>query len=150
MVRRLSSSVTPAAGTAISADAPPDNMTSTCSTADAVWTRDSARHPARSLSSRGYRVAPDDRLERRRHLKGAVADHEAGDDTIAKKWKGCFNHRRRGLTYGDELQRRVEGPTLGLRQGAFDEATGMNGLDSSADDRPQIASKGRKKTVGCL
>ncbi len=104
---RLSSSVRSPAGTAISADAPPESSTTSVSPGSVRRATSSARRPAATLRSSGSGWLDGIHSSCWRQCYRQVgADDDAIANPIARDPRERIGHERRGLADGNEAQRR--------------------------------------------
>ena len=141
VVCRLSASVTPSAGTAISAEAPPDSSTS-----ERLVRRERRSERQRAPAGRLARVG--------RHRMAATRRTSKPDGTpvqsrpMTSPWRSrppsrraaVAAHDRRGLARRYQAQRAV-GQRAGHGQRAREEAVGRAGSKTGPDDGQEVVSK---------
>ncbi len=145
---RLSSSVRSPAGTAISADAPPESSTTSVSLGS-VQPRDLERAASRGDAALiRQRMARRNPLELRRQRNRQVrADDDAVANPVARNLRERFGHERRGLAdrnhaQGSATQTRCDRRIL---HGALDEMVWRRGLDGAARDGQKVLAKLRQR-----
>ena len=134
----LSSSVIPAAGAAISAEAPPESRHRKRSPGRTDSASASALLPARSLPAVGSGCPPTTTLERRRRIDWLGAHDQGADDAIAEHASGAGGHRGRRLAAAEQAN-----PFAPLaRQRARDQVPGLDPRDRGPHDRLEILPAG--------
>ena len=111
VVARLSSRLNPSAGTAISADAPPDSRTSNCTASVFGSSASSKRQGTTSgplASSRRHRMVAAHDVERRRRGRVGCGDHQAAPHAVAEPAHRPGGHEGCRLANGQQPKRSVE------------------------------------------